>query len=212
MVAVPMLRDDQLIGVIVMYRQEVRQFSERQIDLVKQFANQAVIAIENARLFNEIQKKSRQLEEASHHKSRFLAAASHDLRQPMHALGLFIAQLRDHTTSPNGSQLVDRIDDAVTGMNELFNALLDITKLDAGALMPTISEFPITDTFARIGSVFAPLAQEKGLCLQLVPSRAWVRSDPVGTHRAQSCLERGTLYLLGRRRGWLPAPRRRPAH
>jgi signal transduction histidine kinase len=189
MVAVPMLRDDQLIGVIVMYRQEVRQFSERQIDLVKQFANQAVIAIENARLFNEIQRKSRQLEEASHYKSRFLAVASHDLRQPMHALGLFIAQLRDHTTSPDGSRLIDHIDDAVTGMNELFNALLDITKLDAGALVPTISEFPITEVLARIGSTFTPLAQEKGLSMQLVPSRAWVRSDPV-------LLERIVLNLV----------------
>jgi GAF domain-containing protein len=110
MLAVPMVRDDQLIGVIVMYRQEVRQFSDRQIDLVKQFANQAIIAIENVRLFNEIQEKSRQLEEASHYKSRFLAAASHDLRQPMHALGLFIAQLRGHMTSPNGSRLIDHID------------------------------------------------------------------------------------------------------
>src|SRR5262249_11499840 len=107
----------------------------------------------------------------------------------MHALGLFIAQLRDHTTSPEGSRLIDHIDDAVTGMNELFNALLDITKLDAGALMPTISEFPITEVLSRIGNTFAPLAQEKGLSMELVPSRAWVRSDPV-------LLERIVLNLV----------------
>jgi two-component system, sensor histidine kinase len=133
--------------------------------------------------------KNWQLAQASQHKSRFLAAASHDLRQPMHALGLFIAQLRSHITSSDGSQLVDRIDDAVTGMNELFNALLDITKLDAGSLTPTIGEFPIAELLGRIDSTFAPVAQEKGLCFRSVPSSAWVRSDPV-------LLERIVLNLV----------------
>src|SRR5262249_32873923 len=133
--------------------------------------------------------RSQQLVEASQHKSRFLAAASHDLRQPMHALGLFVAQLRSHVTSPDGSRLVDRIDDAVTGMNELFNALLDITKLDAGALTPTIGEFPIAELLGRIGSTFAPVAQEKGLSFRSVPSSARVRSDPV-------LLERIVLNLV----------------
>jgi signal transduction histidine kinase len=129
------------------------------------------------------------LELANLAKSRFLAAASHDLRQPMHALGLFVAQLRSHMTSTEGSRLVDRIDDAVNGMNELFNALLDITKLDAGALTATIAEFPIAELLGRIGSTFAPVAQEKGLSLVLVPSSAWVRSDPV-------LLERIVLNLV----------------
>jgi signal transduction histidine kinase len=133
--------------------------------------------------------RSQQLVEASQHKSRFLAAASHDLRQPMHALGLFIAQLRSHITSSDGSRLVDRIEDAVTGMNELFNALLDITKLDAGSLTPTIGEFPVAELLGRIGSTFAPVAQEKGLSFRSVPSSAWVRSDPV-------LLERIVLNLV----------------
>jgi signal transduction histidine kinase/CheY-like chemotaxis protein len=189
LVVVPMLKHIQLVGVIAIYRQEVRPFTEKHIELVSNFADQAVIAIENVRLFNEIQERSRQLAEANQHKSRFLAAASHDLRQPMHALGLFVAQLRNHMTSAEGSQLVDRIDDSVTGMNELFNALLDITKLDAGALTPTNAEFPIAELLGRIGSTFAPVAQEKGLLLLLAPSSAWVRSDPV-------LLERIVLNLV----------------
>jgi signal transduction histidine kinase len=123
--------------------------------------------------------KNWQLVEASHHKSRFLAVASHDLRQPMHALGLFVAQLRSHMTSAEGSRLVDRIDDAVAGMNELFSALLDVTKLDAGALTPTIAAFPVAELLGRIGSTFVAVAEEKGLSLRLASTSAWVRSDPV---------------------------------
>src|SRR5205085_10713645 len=102
-------------------RRIMRPFIDKQIALVNAFADQAVIAIENVRLFTEIQEKNRQVAEASQHKSRFLAAASHDLRQPMHALSLFVAQLRGHVASAEGNRLVDRIDDAVAGMNELFN-------------------------------------------------------------------------------------------
>jgi signal transduction histidine kinase len=186
---IPMRREEKLIAVMVLGRRTTRPFTNKQIELATTFADQAVIAIENVRLFNEIQEKSRQLEEASQHKSRFLAAASHDLRQPMHALGLFVAQLRSHVISFEGTRLVDRIDDAVTLMNELFNALLDITKLDAGVLTPTISEFPVAELLGRIGNTFGPVAQEKGLSFRSVPSSARVRSDPV-------LLERVVLNLV----------------
>ena len=155
--------------------------------------------------------KNWQLAEASQHKSRFLAAASHDLRQPMHALGLFVAQLRSHMTSGEGSRLVDRIDDAITGMNELFNALLDITKLDVGALTPTIAEFPVAELLRRVGSTFAAVAQEKGLSLRLASTSAWVRSDPVMLERivlnlvsnAVRYTTSGGIVVVCRRRGAL---------
>jgi signal transduction histidine kinase len=142
-----------------------------------------------AGLERKVEERTHQLALANLAKSRFLAAASHDLRQPMHALGLFVAQLHGHVTSPDGSRVVDRIDEALIGMNELFNALLDITKLDAGALTPTIGEFPIAELLGRIASTFAPVAQEKGLSIHSVPSSAWVRSDPV-------LLERIVLNLV----------------
>ena len=132
-----------------------------------------------AGLERKVEERTHQLELANLAKSRFLANASHDLRQPLHALGLFIAQLRGHMKSAEGGRLVDRIDAAVMAMNELFNALLDISKLDAGVLATNIIEFPITQVLKRIESTFAEAAREKGLSFQLVSSSAWVRSDPI---------------------------------
>jgi two-component system NtrC family sensor kinase len=97
---VPLLSSGRLIGVILVSRTTVRPFDDKQIGLVATFADQAMIAIENARLFDELQEKSRQLEIANLAKSRFLAAASHDLRQPLHALNLFVAQLRSEPEPP----------------------------------------------------------------------------------------------------------------
>ena len=85
-VAVPMLREGTAIGVLALMRNAVRPFSDKQIELITTFADQAAIAIENVRLFNEIQDKSRQLAEASQHKSQFLANMSHELRTPLNAI------------------------------------------------------------------------------------------------------------------------------
>jgi signal transduction histidine kinase/DNA-binding NarL/FixJ family response regulator len=118
-----------------------------------------------------------QLELANLAKSRFLAAASHDLRQPLHALNLFLDQRRSETDQVERSRLDAQIDAAVAAMNELFNALLDISKLDAGVLAPSVSEFPVDHLLKRIETTFVATARENGLRLRVVSSRAWVRSD-----------------------------------
>jgi signal transduction histidine kinase len=118
-----------------------------------------------------------QLELANLAKSRFLAAASHDLRQPLHALNLFLDQRRSETDQVERSRLDAQIDAAVAAMNELFNSLLDISKLDAGVLAPSISEFPVDYLLKRIETTFGAAARENGLRLRVLPSRAWVRSD-----------------------------------
>jgi len=177
MLAVPMLRGDALLGAMAIWKKSVDPFTERQIDLVKTFADQAVIAIENVRLFEELQEKSRQLELANTFKSRFLAAASHDLRQPLHALNLFVAQLHAEPDPAERRRLVARIDAATSAMNELFNALLDMSKLDAGMLEVNVTDFPVQRLLKQMQTTFAEAAREKGLRLSVSSSRAWVRSD-----------------------------------
>jgi signal transduction histidine kinase/ActR/RegA family two-component response regulator len=128
-------------------------------------------------LEGKVEERTRQLEAANQAKSRFIAAASHDLRQPLHALGLFVAQLHGRLRAAERSQLVGRIEDALSAMNELFSALLDISKLDAGATTVNITVFPVAQLLAHAETTFAGTAREKKLSFRALPSDAWVRSD-----------------------------------
>jgi two-component system, sensor histidine kinase len=130
-----------------------------------------------ATLERKVEDRTRQLKLANQAKSRFLAVASHDLRQPLHALGLFVAQLRSPMSADEFSRIIDRVNASVAAMNELFNALLDISKLDAGVLTPNLADFPIADLLTRVESTFAGLSREKNLTLRVVSSDAWVSSD-----------------------------------
>ncbi|HEY7300180.1 MAG TPA: ATP-binding protein [Xanthobacteraceae bacterium] len=132
-----------------------------------------------AGLERKVEQRTDQLQQANLAKSRFLAAASHDLRQPLQALGMFVAQLQGQMKTAEGSRLVERIDAAVGAMNELFNALLDISKLDAGVLSTNITELPVNHVLKRIENTFTGAAREKGLSFRIVPSSAWVRSDVI---------------------------------
>jgi signal transduction histidine kinase/DNA-binding NarL/FixJ family response regulator len=211
MLGVPMLREGKALGVIVVGWAESGPVSKVQIELLKTFADQAVIAIENVRLFNEIQDKTRQLELANTYKSRFLAAASHDLRQPLHALNLFVAQLQAESDPAERKRLVARVDVAVSAMNELFNALLDMSKLEAGMLDVSLTEFPVERLFKQMETTFADAAREKGLWLRIVPSGAWIRSDFILLERillnlvsnAVRYTARGGIVIGCRRRGKL---------
>jgi signal transduction histidine kinase/CheY-like chemotaxis protein len=128
-------------------------------------------------LEGKVEERTRQLEAANQAKSRFIAAASHDLRQPLHALGLFVAQLHGKLRASERSQIVGRIEDALSAMNELFSALLDISKLDAGATTVNITVFPVAQLLAHAETTFAGAAREKKLSFRALPSDAWVKSD-----------------------------------
>jgi two-component system, sensor histidine kinase len=177
--AVPLLRGREAIGALLIRRSEVRPFTNKQLDLVTTFADQAVIALENVRMFEEIQEKSRQLEIASKYKSHFLASASHDLRQPLHALNLFVAQMEGASAPAERKRLMGCIEAAVKAMNELFEAILDMSKLEAGILQPQVTAFPVERLLGRVRDTFADAAREKALRFTVVPSGAWVRSDGI---------------------------------
>ncbi len=153
--------------------------------------------------------RTRELERANQARSRFLRAASHDLRQPMHALGLFIAQLNERVTDPQTRHIITQAGVAVTTLQELLNAILDISRLDAGVIAPDVTDFAIDWLLERVGAAFAPSAAEKGLRLKIVPSRLAVRSDPVLLERILLNLaansvrytERGGILIGCRRRG-----------
>jgi signal transduction histidine kinase/CheY-like chemotaxis protein len=159
-------------------------------------------------LERKVEERTHQLQLANLAKSRFLAAASHDLRQPLHALNLFVAQLRSETDPAEKARVTAQIDAAVAAMNELFNALLDISKLDAGVLATTISEFPVDHLLKRIETTFSAAAREKGLRLRIVASRAWIRSDFILLERvmlnivsnAVQYTDRGAVVVGCRRR------------
>jgi signal transduction histidine kinase/CheY-like chemotaxis protein len=121
----------------------------------------------------------REAESASRAKSQFLAAASHDLRQPMHALGLYAAVLEEKVSQPEVRDLVEKINASVEALEGLFGELLDISRLDAGVLQRNVKDFPVAGLLERLRAQFAAHAQSKGLELRVCPTRAWTASDPV---------------------------------
>ncbi len=155
--------------------------------------------------------RTQQLAQANEAKTRFLAAASHDLRQPMHALALFVGQLRHAVAEdrPVLATLVPRIEASVDALRELLDALLDLSKLDAGALAPERESFALGPLLERVARQFAPAADAKGLALRVARTSVAVESDPRLLERivlnlvanAVRYTPRGGLLLGCRRRG-----------
>jgi GAF domain-containing protein len=134
---VPLMREGSPIGVMVVQRCAVKPFTEKQIDLATTFADQAVIAIENVRLFDEIQDKSRQLAEASERKSQFLASMSHELRTPLNAIIGFTEMMVTNAARFGTEKALEplrRVNAAGTHLLGLINEILDLSKIEAGKL------------------------------------------------------------------------------
>ena len=142
-----------------------------------------------ADLERKVEDRTRELAAANLAKSRFLAAASHDLRQPMHALGLFVAQLHNRIADPQTRHIAAQAEVAVESLQELFDAILDVSRLDTGAVTPHITVFELQGLLERLVTGFAPVANLKGLSLRVVPTRFAVRADVV-------LLERILINLL----------------
>ena len=169
-IGVPMSREGVPIGVLTLTRSEVRPFTDKQIELVSTFADQAAIAIENVRLFDEIQDKSRQLEVASQHKSQFLANMSHELRTPLNAILGYTELMADGAYGEPSEKMLGilkRLEANGKHLLGLINDVLDLSKIEAGQLVLELSDYSVQDIAQTVRSTLEPLAADKKLAFKL---------------------------------------------
>ena len=144
--AVPLLREDRIIGGLVVRRKSTGEFRPEVIELLKTFATQSVLAIQNARLFREIEEKSRQIEAANRHKSEFLANMSHELRTPLNAIIGFSEVLQERFFGELNEKQAEYTDDILTSgrhLLSLINEILDLSKVEAGRMELELATFDI---------------------------------------------------------------------
>jgi GAF domain-containing protein len=166
LLGVPLMREGAAIGALVLGRAAPRPFTPQQIELVETFADQAVIAIENVRLFDEIQDKSRQLEVASQHKSQFLANMSHELRTPLNAILGYTELMADGAYGEPSEKMLGilkRLEANGRHLLGLINDVLDLSKIEAGQLVLELSDYCIQDIAQTVRSTLEPLAADKKL-------------------------------------------------
>lgn len=159
---------------------------------------------------HELRIKKEEAEKANFDKSRFLAAASHDLRQPMHALGLFVGELHSRLDTPEQRKIANKVEESVEALSSLLDSLLDISKLDAGIVTPQIQGVDIDALARRLVQDFVPVAQRKNITLHVRCVEDMVLSDPVLLERILLNLmsnairytpQNGSVLLACRRRG-----------
>ncbi len=157
-----------------------------------------------------LRRQKEEAEKANFDKTRFLAAASHDLRQPMHALGLFMGELQNRIDTPQQRKIVEKVEESVTAMSGLLDSLLDISKLDAGVIVPQVQEIEIATLLRRLYEAYEPMAKGKSIHLHIDTSAARVMSDPILLERILMNLlsnairytqEHGSVMLACRKRG-----------
>jgi signal transduction histidine kinase len=191
--AVPILKGDELLGVMIIYHlEEVRPFTNNQIALVETFADQAAIAIENVRLFAEIQDKSRQLAEASLHKSQFLANMSHELRTPLNAIIGVSEMLREDAEAlKQDLEPLDRVLGAARHLLALINDILDLSKIEAGRMELQLESFALAPLITNVVKTIEPLAAKNA-------NQVAVHCDAgIGTlHADQMRLRQALLNLM----------------
>jgi signal transduction histidine kinase/CheY-like chemotaxis protein len=147
-------------------------------------ADAITLRFENTALIRQLTEEKERAELANRSKSQFLAAASHDLRQPTHALGLYIATLRVAAQAPKIERdaiemLAGRLQSALTGMSQLLNVLLDISRLDAGVIQVERRRLRLQESFDALGNQYVQAAAAKGLQLKVRRTDAWPDTDPV---------------------------------
>jgi len=170
LLGVPMMRGEAVIGVLALMWSEPGPVPQRVIAIMRTFADQAVIAVENVRLFNEIQEKSRQLEVASKHKSDFLANMSHELRTPLNAIIGFSEALKERMFGDLNEKQAEYVEDIhASGKHllALINDILDLSKVEAGRMELDLAEFDVPSTLENAMTLVKERAQRHGIRLAL---------------------------------------------
>jgi len=170
LLVLPLVRPSGIAGVLVVRRRKPGEFPPSVVDLLKTFASQSVLAVQNARLFKEIEEKGVQLEMASQHKSQFLANMSHELRTPLNAILGYTELIVDGVygdVPEKVSQTLDRVQKNGRHLLGLINDVLDLSKIEAGQLTLSISEYSIKDVVYNVYGAVEALAGAKNLALKV---------------------------------------------
>ena len=233
---VPLWSRGVAIGALTIVRKEVRPFIQSDVFLAQTFADQAVIAIENARLFEALQEANQQLAEASHHKSAFLANMSHELRTPLNAIIGYSEMLQEEAEDTGEEAFLpdlQRINAAGRHLLGLINDILDLSKIEAGRMDLYVETFEIGQMVQDVAAIVQPLIEKNGntLMVSCPDDLGSMHADLTKVRQtlfnllsnAAKFTERGTITLTvrtsagrlglqpGRIDTWEPAPTRPPA-
>ena len=192
LLTVPLLGADRIVGALVVRREAPGEFSKNTVDLLQTFGAQSVLAIQNARLFHEIEEKGRQLSEASQHKSQFLANMSHELRTPLNAIIGVTEMLREDAEAlKQDLEPLDRVLGAGRHLLALINDILDLSKIEAGRMELQLESFALAPLIANVVKTIEPLAAKNA-------NQVAVQCDAeIGTlHSDQMRLRQALLNLM----------------
>jgi signal transduction histidine kinase len=193
LLAVPLIRDQRVVGALVIRRKTAGEFPRAVVELLQTFASQSVLAIENARLFEQVQEASRQLEVASYHKSQFLANMSHELRTPLNAIIGYSEMLQEEAEDLDLETLIpdlQRVNAAGKHLLGLINDILDLSKIEAGRMDLFVEAFEVDGLIRDVQAIVRPLVEKNEN--RLVVSCP----DDLGEMRADQTKVRQTLFNL----------------
>ena len=192
---VPLMRSDQIVGALVVRRKTPGEFAQGTVELLRTFADQSVLAIQNARLFREIEQKSRELELASKHKSQFLANMSHELRTPLNAILGYTELVLDNVYGETPAKMrtvLQRIETNGKHLLGLINDVLDLSKIEAGQLTLSLAPYSLKDVVHSVYSAVEPLAADKKIAFKIDVAR-----DMPGGYGDERRLTQVLLNLVG---------------